>query len=307
MASGLLEGSSRFRRGQLCIDARGRILPKWGGCRVTTVDNQQEVPEYLKLDPTEEPLGLENVTSRDHAHILLRSQDYDAQLMAIRDVFSRHRHSDRELSDEIKHIDEIKVYAERLVDERPELLYISSYQGMAHSMAAVGILAPFVESMFYSAFYRVREAFFSMDGAHAQHPRWELSAKGQWDCHFVYDKDGNRKKNLVGGILELAEAVGLAPHLPHDLKPTLEALFEYRNKMFHFGMEWPVSERSKFEKRIVGASWPPDWFGKETLSGDPALFYLTDAFVDHCLKSIDHVIDGIGTFAQEQLAARRKK
>lgn len=272
-----------------------------------TVDNQQEFPEYLKLDPTEEPLGSENVTSRDCAHILLLDLDYEAQLRAICVMLSRHRHADGELSDKIKRIDETKVHSERLVDERLELLYVSSYQGMAHSMAAVGMLAPLVESMFYSAFYRVREVFFSTNTSHGQHPRWERSAKGKWDCHLVYSKNGNPKKDLVGGILELAEAVGLAPHFPDDLKTTLEALFEYRNKMFHFGMEWPVGERSKFERRIVDASWPLDWFGKETANGAPVLFYLTDAFVDHCLGRIDNVIDGMGKFAQERLAARRMK
>src|SRR3989442_3103051 len=45
------------------------------------------------------------------------------------------------------------------VDEWVDLLHDSVYQRATHSMAAVRMLAPLVESMFFVAFYKVREHF----------------------------------------------------------------------------------------------------------------------------------------------------
>ena len=54
----------------------------------------------------------------------------------------------------------------------------------------------------------------------------------QWDCHLFFI--GNRsEKNLVRGIFQLSEAIGLADKLPAGLKQMLSALFAYRNSMFH--------------------------------------------------------------------------
>ena len=85
---------------------------------------------------------------------------------------------------------------------------------------------------------------------------------------------------------------GLTAHLPADLKPTLQALFEYRNNMFHFCFEWPTNERERFQKRT--ADWPSDWFSMATIDHKPWIFYLTDAFIDHCLTIIDSVLGGVG-------------
>ena len=60
--------------------------------------------------------------------------------------------------------------------------------------------------------------------------------------------------------VQLTEALGLTSHLPNDLKPIFQALFEYGNRMFHCGFEWPVHERRSFENRIAEAGWPSEWF-----------------------------------------------
>lgn len=41
---------------------------------------------------------------------------------------------------------------DRAVDEWVDLLHASTYQSAANSMAAVGMLAPLIESLFYQAF-----------------------------------------------------------------------------------------------------------------------------------------------------------
>jgi hypothetical protein len=278
------------------------------------MDNLPEAPEYLKLGPNEQPRGGENTEPRDLAWALLHDLDYDAQVRAIRILLFRHREADKKLADEIKSLGERfespKHPGERAVDEWVDLLHSSVYQDAAHSMAAVGMLAPLVESMFYGAFYKVQEHFFPVDSSYGNHPRWKFSAKDRWDCHLFYDRKGERRKNLVEGIIQLAEAVGLSSHLPNDLKPVLQALFEYRNKMFHCGFEWPVDERNRFAERIDRGireeGWSSNWFEKATTGGTPWIFYLTNSFVDHCLNSIDRVIEGMGAFVKEQLTRRNK-
>jgi len=166
-------------------------------------------------------------------------------------------------------------------------------------MAAVGMPAPLIESIFYQSFDGLRHKFLEPNKIPlSPHRRWQWSAAAQWDCHFVWGEKGSRK-DLVEGILQLAEAVGLSPHLPADLKPTLQALFEYRNKMFHNGFEWPPVQRERFQRRLQAANWPSDWFSKATTGNSPWIFYVTDAFIQHCFTTIDSVLNGVGVFARK--------
>jgi len=242
---------------------------------------------------------------RDMACMLLPDLDYDAQLVAIRHLIARHREADDTLASEIKQIDQwaqkcAASQNERAVDEWLELMHASTYQGAAHSMSAVGMLAPLTESIFYSTFQVMRKRLHNSQEGHTAHPRWIVPAEDQWDCHYYWDK-GRRTTNLVMGIMQLADAVGMLPHLPTDLKPTLQALFEYRNKMFHCGFEWPIEEREQFQRRMTDAAWPTEWFAMATHDDKPWIFYATDAYVDHCLKTLDAVLTGIGVFCTRVL------
>jgi hypothetical protein len=264
------------------------------------MENQPEIPEYLRSAPTGSVAGFENVTSRDLT--LLRDLDFSAQLMAIRLVLSRHQQSEKELSDEIAQIEEVirRKPGERSADEWVDLLHHSVYQRSAHSMAAVGMFAPLTESMFSDAFGFIRENFVLLGNCYENHPRWKLELDRQWDCHFYRNDKGKPQKSVYEGIVQLAEAVGLTPHLPENFKPTLQALFEYRNKMFHHGLEWPVRERKKFAARInrgvCNDGWSADWFDKSTSGEEPWIFYLTDAFIIHFLEYIDQINDGMGAY-----------
>jgi hypothetical protein len=124
-----------------------------------------------------------------------------------------------------------------------------------------------------------------------------LNDKNPWDCHFVA---GSSRPDFVHGVLELADAIGLTPLLPPDLEKTLGALFGYRNKMFHHGFEWPMKEREEFERRIA-QEWPPEWFEKSESDHKPWIFYMSRAFVDHCLQMIDHTIRAFGRLARQSL------
>lgn len=94
----------------------------------------------------------------------------------------------------------------------------------------------------------------------------------------------------------MAESIGLDNHLPNDVRHTLQALFVYRNKMFHWGFEWPAQQRENFQKQLT--QWPPEWFTLSTKDDKPGIFYMTDAFIEHCFTTIYCVISGVGAFAR---------
>ena len=56
--------------------------------------------------------------------------------------------------------------------------------------------------------------------------------------------------NFVNEIVKGVEEEGMKEYLPSDLEPTLSALFEYRNQMFHGGFEWSAGELRKFERLL---------------------------------------------------------
>jgi len=169
-------------------------------------------------------------------------------------------------------------------------------------MAAVGMLAPLTEAIFFRSFAGLRLRLHTEQTLVLRpHPRWEWSTEHQWDCHYFHAQNGRPKKELVKGILELADAIGLSPYLPTTLQLTLQALFEYRNKMFHHGFEWPTSVRKAFNNRRT--IWPEDWFSVASSGHEPWIFYLTDTFITHCLTTIDDTVSGIGTFARIELSS----
>lgn len=265
---------------------------------MNTKGDQSAQPEWL--DSSGQGDLFDSFTDREVGLILLSNMDYEAQLLAVHALLRRQKGAEQ---DEIV---EIEAFAkrtsglrnQRAVDEWVDHLHASVYQKAAHSMAAVGMLAPLFESILCQSFSGIRRSFETNSIPFSSHPRWKLITKEQWDCHYVFTQSGGKKKNLVKGVLQLADATGLTAHLPNDLRPTLQALFEYRNKMFHFGFEWPTVERERFQMQT--ADWPSDWFATATEDHKPRIFYLTDTFINHCLTIIDSVLGGVGVFTRDK-------
>jgi len=249
--------------------------------------------------------GIPKFDDHGAASLVLLDLDYDSQIAAIHHLLKRNRRADDELLADIKRIEESAqrtrgLRNEQAVDEWTDHLNAAVFQDAAHSMAAVGMLAPLIESIFYQAFQGIRRHYREAGFPSPSHSRWQQPAEDQWDCHFVWNK-GRRSKKLVEGIMQLAEATTLSTYLPTGLLAILDALFEYRNKMFHCGFEWPVEERVRFQARIIDAKWPADWFAKATIGEKPWIFYLTDTFINLCLATVDEIIAGIGAFCNKEL------
>ena len=74
----------------------------------------------------------------------------------------------------------------------------------------------------------------------------------------------------------------------------MEALFRYRNDLFHWGFEWPVHMRQQFQN--VTAGWPAGWFEAVTIGSEPWMFSMSATFVDHCMNLAEEVVVGLEDF-----------
>jgi hypothetical protein len=251
---------------------------------------------------TQESFGME---SRDFACILLPAIDYESQLEAIGSLLEQHRQNEQRSSEIILEIERelpslSGMRSHMANHERVDLLNRSVYADAAHSMAAIGMLAPFIESVFYQAFQSARIHFGDATDLLPKHQRWKEDPKARWDCRFIWIK-GQKKRNLIEGIMQVSSATGLNEFLPSDLRNTLSAVFAYRNKMFHLGFEWPMAEREKFRAQIVIEKWPDHWFAWATSDSDPWVCYMTDALISECVALIGKILRAMGEFAVEKL------
>ena len=192
--------------------------------------------------------------------------DYLSQLYAMHSLLSVHTHSEVQRTNEIKRVEEIASTStgeanQRTVDHFVESLHYSTYHDVAQSMAAVGLLAPFIESIF-------RAVWRKMDHKPPQ-------------------------GNLVANIMKFIDSGShdLKQYMPADLEVTLEALFLYRNKLFHLGFEWRDEECQKFDKHVL--EWPCGWFGRLTSGGRPKMFYMSSEFTRHCIDTAKNVLKGL--------------
>lgn len=267
----------------------------------TPTDTERE-SGWLKWNTGEQ---MPKLDLRDHLWLLELTPDYEAQLMAIHRVLHRNRKAEAETIEEIQAIEQHAkeaaddMLSQRAVDEWVDRLHHSVYEDAAHSMSAIGLLAPYVESLFHQCFRQIGEKFGQLV-ARNECPRWQATPEVLWNCHRIADG----KTDLTRGILELIDALNIASRFPMDLGKTLNALFGYRNKMFHHGFEWPVEERNRFAKRIADEQWPEAWFSRATHGGEPWIFYMSEAFIEHVFATIDRVQLGFALLVQDDLLPR---
>jgi hypothetical protein len=224
--------------------------------------------------------------------------DLDAQLYAIQSLLADTRNADVALT---RHIEElVKLsetvtgrHADFVVDQWVDALHRSIYQDAAHSLAAVGMLAPLLESVLVQSFAALGRAF----DAHVPipHPRFNGGHSDRWNCRRYRDESGKWRDGIVKGTMQLSEALGLTRHLPDATEYTLSALFEYRNLNFHNGLEWPMGERIKFLEKVEARGWK-EWFRNSESDHKPKIIYMTQTFVDHCVTFSGALMDGLGGF-----------
>ena len=255
-------------------------------------DSAASVEEYLQYLSDHAGLGLEEVTDQDIGEGVLEP-DFRSQLIAVRAVLERNRKAEEKVSVEIKEIEsDIRERGGNswMVDHWVDKLHSSTFLDATHSMAAVALIAPLMESLFGRAFLYLKHAIGESYSLGSGHERWQLHDR--WDHRHLW-KRGRRSSDIAKGIVQLAEAIDLKQHLPADLARTLSVLFEYRNKMFHCGLEWPSKDLKDFANLIKSNGWT-DCFERAESDGEPWIFYMSREFIDHCVDTVEEVIDGIG-------------
>jgi hypothetical protein len=245
---------------------------------------------------------------RDYGHFLLDTIDLDAQLLAIRAMLSRNRQADDQLSKDIKDLDAKARsakgdWAHHIVDMTIDEMHGSVYQSAATSAAAVGALAPLLESFFSEIFISLRKHYeaeltVGLSAIRPAGPDFD-----PWSPYHYLGSKGPRTE-IARGIIQLAEATGLGPRLPKDHAAVIEALFTYRNKMLHRGFEWPLKERYAFLKVVAEKRWPTIWFDSATSGQDPWVIYIADALIDRCLTFIDELLEAAGAYNRALLDQR---
>ncbi|MEE4013467.1 hypothetical protein V1T76_15450 [Roseibium sp. FZY0029] len=274
------------------------------------IANDEDIPEYLRSELEQEAaslksadFGLPEISNRDRALFLIDETDLEAQLIAIKGTLRRNTETEKLVSKEIKALDaDVRAYGgnsdqyqQHLEDQWVDAMHGSVFQDAAHSMSAVGMLAPLIESLFVSVFRGLGE---QLQEAATDDPRATATQNQYWNPQIYFGKDGPRD-DIVAGIKQLAKSIGLHPFLPDNYQKTFQALFAYRNNMFHNGFEWPTETRQKFANRIKNDGWPETWFSCAKSNHEPWVLYMTDEFIAHCLKMIDQVLDGVGEYLSQ--------
>ena len=188
---------------------------------------------------------------------------------------------------------------ENLEDEWAVQNHSAVYEYATHSMSAVGILAPFIESLFVQIFSTLQD--LHCDGHNmVNNDRPVASPKEFWNPKTLFLPGGETKTDIVEGIQQLSISIGLDKHMPMELGKMLAALFAYRNEMFHNGFEWPKSRCENFENKLVDKNWPSEWFEKTTTGSEPWTFYMSDVFIDLSLLTIDNILEAVGAYVNCQ-------
>ena len=246
------------------------------------------------------------ITEKDVVCLELGTVDLLAQLYAIEELIRRNQQADSALNNKINSLysrasefnaktSHYWIQDEEWIDES----YRSIFQNAAHSMSAVGVLAPFVESMYVRIFQLIRDI---QNGnslpKDAVDSRATAIENEYWDPYLVFDP--KRRSDIVDGICQLSSTVGIDKYFPVDYELTLKALFLYRNRLFHHGFEWPEEVVTKFKNYIHRCSWPQEWFDEQLKNDEPWIYTMSDTFIRHCLRFIDSVLEGTGRYIKSK-------
>ncbi|MFI4910959.1 MAG: hypothetical protein ACIAQZ_04760 [Sedimentisphaeraceae bacterium JB056] len=223
--------------------------------------------------------------------------DIKEQFEEIKDVINLLHDKRKELYGKIESIKVCKSSCEEA--NLNGIQYKSAYKDIACSMAAVGLLAPFFESLFSRSFEYMRDQ--DANSQTSKHNRWICAKENSWDCHYYFGKSNHPQKNITKGIIQLVEATNLKDRFPNNLESILSALFAYRNKMFDGGYEWELKDREKFWKRVE-EKWNVDkrkWFENATQGDCIWMIYMSDEFINECLECIKKCITEFSSIFDE--------
>lgn len=243
-------------------------------------------------------LGL-HMDDRDYLFRLVTEIDWESQVRAVRTVLGRNARASAAAQE---HIDEVKRTGRGQLDEDDLLdaLHQATYDDGANSMAAIGMVAPMVESLFSQAFASLGLLYSEKDIAPPEDERWTLAGgdEQRWNCQYYFKNAGEPpKQDIISGIVQLSRATGLKNHISKADFVWIRAMLTYRNFMFHNGLEWTPRRRAEFTKVIEAQKWE-HFFSSATSGGYPWVFYIEKRVMAEIPDVIERILDGMGNFAK---------
>jgi hypothetical protein len=244
----------------------------------------------------------------DYIYSLIDNVEWDSQLRAISLVISRNKKAREDFSAYINQNEEdLKAYNgpyhDHYVDEHIDLLHETVYRDAAESMAAIGMIAPMVESVLCQSLAALGRMYHEKKMSPPAHKRWTRADKAnctwevRWNCQIKITNNYEVRHNIFDGFPQLAEACGLDRYLSADFMAWFKAMFNYRNYMFDGGFEWSVGNRQKFAKMIEREGWQR-FFNCSTSGEMPWIYYLTDETINDMPDRVGKMLDELGQFAK---------
>ena len=238
-----------------------------------------------------------DLDNRTRGQLVFSSVDLESQLEAIRSILRRNARASNEhdslvveLNDSAKNAPNSE-HGAHLIDRAVDAFHMGIFHDAANSMAAVGMLAPLIETMMDRLFREFSKKFERNPNS----PRFRLGDEYWNPRQYAASSAKNDRQDIILGFKQLAQEIGIDEFFDPQLNSTLEALFAYRNKMFHNGFEWPPGLRASFARRILDEGWDR-WFSRATSGDDPWIFYMNSAFIEHCLEHVEQLVLSAGRF-----------
>ncbi|MGO7821237.1 hypothetical protein ACC684_28715 [Rhizobium ruizarguesonis] len=241
---------------------------------------------------------------RDYLYTLVHTIDWQSQLLAVRLMISRNRRAGEAFSKAIEDEEaEVKAYngphQDHYVGHYVDMVRESVYRDAAESMAAIGMIAPLIESTLGQSLAALGDMYDRKNISPGKHERWTRAEKhkARWNCQFYYNGKKEAKNNIILGMPQLAGACGLHKFLSQDFMTWFEAMFTYRNFMFHGGFEWTIERRDFFEKESQKKGWDR-FFTCSTTNDRPWIYYINDEAIVAFPTMVESMLDSLGRFTK---------
>ena len=93
-------------------------------------------------------------------------------------------------------------------------------------------------------------------------------------------------------------------YMPENFEIAIQALYKYRNNMFHNGLLWPVKERTRFQEATENHNWSKEWFSGvyERKEGEDIgyLITLSEDFIEYWNRAIKQILTAFDEYVQKQ-------
>jgi len=184
-------------------------------------------------------------------------------------------------------------------DAHADVISRAHHESALRTLSIAGVYAPSLEGLLRQQFTSLREPYDSPNMSlenlvkNEANRRWCIyddDPDSFWEIDKIVEENGCVRKNIVEGFAQLRDALSVGKFFEQDDIRCFEALFAFRNKVFHNGYYWPMSERLIFLGRIKEMAWT-DLFDWCTEGEDPGIFHFTKfmekKLFDTCLGFTD--------------------